>query len=227
MHEGIGSTGKGIGAARADRIMRRAKRIEDDGDLVETLYEAGADFIDLPNLARSGHWDYIIIEGTQGFGLGLHAGFYPYCTSSDCRAIDFLAMAGINPWHGYTEFNIWGAARVFPIRVAGNSGPLRNETTWDELGLPPEFTTVTKKMRRVGQWDRGLVSNACRANGGPGTVQVAVTMLDQLFPELAGVTETHRIMEHDHAFAWLNQREQETSCRVGLVTTGPNTGVFL
>jgi adenylosuccinate synthase len=227
MYESIGSTGKGIGAARADRIMRKALQVEDDGRVIEQLYEAGGDFIDVPNLARSGHWDYIVVEGTQGFGLGLHAGFYPYCTSSDCRAIDFLAMAGINPWQGYTEFNVWGAARVFPIRVAGNSGPLRTETTWDALGLPPEYTTVTKKMRRVGKWDRVLVSSACRANGGPGTVQVAITMLDQLFPELAGAVKGHQILEHDGALAWINQREQETSCRVSLVTTGPNTGVFL
>ncbi|WP_369007005.1 adenylosuccinate synthetase, partial [Staphylococcus aureus] len=39
----------------------------------------------------------IILEGTQGYGLGLHAGMYPYCTSSNTRSIDFLAMAAIYP----------------------------------------------------------------------------------------------------------------------------------
>jgi len=61
--------------------------------------------------------------------------------------------------------------RCHPIRVAGDSGPLLGETSWDEIaseaGLAvdlKEFTTVTKKVRRVGRFDAALVSRAIAAN---------------------------------------------------------------
>jgi adenylosuccinate synthase len=59
----IGSTGKGIGGARADRIMRRADTISAVPSLRHLMSEPGAF-----NLADQGH---VIIEGTQGYGLGL------------------------------------------------------------------------------------------------------------------------------------------------------------
>lgn len=229
MHESIGSTGKGIGAARADRIMRKARQVKDDEELVKHLRNLGVSVGSVADELLLGYYSRIVVEGTQGFGLGLHAGYYPFCTSSDCRAIDFLAMAGINPW-------LWGdvdvlrvvaVARVYPIRVAGNSGPLVGETTWEGLGLPPEFTTVTNKMRRVGEWDPTLVREAVMANGGAPVVELAVTMLDQKFPDLAGVTEVQRIREHTEAMDWLAGVDIACGARVSMVTTGPNTGVWL
>ena len=56
-------------------------------------------------------------------------------------------------------------ARTYPIRVAGNSGPLKNELTWEEISRRVgkqvmERTTVTNKIRRVGEWDEELLDNA-------------------------------------------------------------------
>ena len=63
------------------------------------------------------------------------------------------------------------AVRTYPIRVAGNSGPLVNEITWEEVrqrsGYPTdirEFTTTTKKLRRVGLFDLELVQRAAMVN---------------------------------------------------------------
>src|SRR5215207_4147255 len=98
----IGSTGKGIGAARADRIMRQAQIAADviDGERweVRDVSRTATEYL------VGGH---VIIEGTQGYGLGLHAGYYPYCTSRDCRAIDFLAEAGITPWTSTFGIDVW------------------------------------------------------------------------------------------------------------------------
>lgn len=93
----MGSTGKGVGAARSDRIMRTAKVASDwpGLDRFGTVLDTQA-YLDAALRSNTGY--AVIIEGTQGYGLGLHAGYYPYCTSSDCRAIDFLAMAGVAPW---------------------------------------------------------------------------------------------------------------------------------
>ena len=174
----LGSTAKGIGAARADRIWRYAKLWADNSVSMEHIDTA--EFM----RKRLAYGATVVIEGTQGFGLGLHAGNYPKCTSSDCRAIDFLAMAGLSPWAPEVgEFQVWVAARVRPIRVAGNSGPMKGETSWAELGLPEERTTVTQKVRRVGEWDGDLVRRAVTANGGAPVVRVALTMVDTLFPE--------------------------------------------
>jgi len=225
----LGSTGKGVGAARADRLMRQAKRVIDDGVFIDELEARGVRITNTAyDLALRSDDGRIVIEGTQGFGLGLHAGLYPHCTSSDCRAIDFMSMAGVMPWQfDYTSLKVWVTCRVFPIRVAGNSGPMTNETSWDALGLPTEYTTVTKKPRRVGYWDQALVRAAVLANGGAPTVALAITMLDQLFPNTKGIKETHKLITETDAMAWLTKVQDESYARIELVTTGPNTGVFL
>lgn len=179
----IGSTGKGIGAARSDRIWRRAQLAGDSLELRELIEDK---YIrDIHDQINRTTQEDVVIEGTQGFGLGLHAGYYPKCTSSDCRAIDFIAMSGISPWSsGFwrEELAIHVVIRPYPIRVAGDSGELKNETTWDELGLAAEKTTVTQKVRRVGQFDPDLVIRAVEANG-TNHSQLHLAMADQLVPE--------------------------------------------
>lgn len=219
--ERIGSTGKGIGAARADRIMRRALLVRDTA--LNDLY--GVDHV-APLLERHlAEDDTVQIEGTQGYGLGLHHHHYPQVTSSDCRAIDFMAMAGVNPWsNNATETDIWVVYRPYPIRVAGNSGPLHGETTWAQLGLEEERTTVTQKVRRVGHWDPELATAALRANGGPSeSVHVAITMMDQLAPELAGCTNWDEIWGHRKAIDFLERAEHDLQSGVELVGTSDRT----
>lgn len=241
----LGSTGKGIGAARADRIYRLAKRVMDDPTVVLQLEAEGITIVpseeNLPSAWLTQQRASVIIEGTQGFGLGLHAGYYPQSTSSDCRAVDFMAMSGISPWQaGIQRLNIWLVARMFPIRVAGNSGPMKGETTWAELGLPEEHTTVTHKVRRVGEWDSELVKRAVIDNGGGtalstrgASVLVALTMVDQKWPGMAGVTNlpgyamTGPDEEVEAMREFFRQVELETGAAIGAVTTSPNTIAWL
>lgn len=229
MHERIGSTGKGIGAARADRIMRTARRVADDTWLLDQLKKRGIRVANTSRLAQEFYRPRtLVVEGTQGYGLGLHAGHYPQCTSSNCRAIDFLAMAGISPWSRYvTDLQVMAVARVYPIRVAGNSGPLANETTWAELGLPEELTTVTRKVRRVGLWDDELVAAAVRENGGEPTVSLAISMIDQLVPTVEGVTSKSVLLENHKVREFIRNVEQTSNARVRMVTTSDRTAVWL
>jgi adenylosuccinate synthase len=214
----IGSTGKGIGAARADRIMRTA-------EVAETLYR---DQLGV-KMAASGpfpidDYDRVIVEGTQGYGLGLHTPNYPQVTSSDCRAVDFLAMAGISPWDTGVYVNVLVVVRCFPIRVAGNSGPLKDETTWEALGLPEERTTVTRKVRRVGAWDPQLLADAIRANGGGNwnpRVQLVLTMVDQMFPQDKDVTHDGNLSDEAREFISSVQRDHQIE--VAYVGTSPTT----
>lgn len=212
MFERIGSTQKGIGVARAERIMRRAMLLRD------FLYETHDTAALLQEALVEGAT--VQVEGTQGYGLGLHTRFYPYTTSSDCRAIDFLAMAGINPWVDDDQFEIWVVARTHPIRVAGNSGPLEGETNWEALGFEPELTTVTGRVRRVGAWDEKLVEDAIAANGST-HVRLALTFADYWWPEIHGVSEPG-VLTPD---MWdrLEEIEENVGAQVQLLGTGPDT----
>jgi len=216
--QAVGSTGKGIGAARADRLMRQASLWGSTGHPLATHPSTSEVLIN--HLANGGH---VLVEGTQGYGLGLHAGHYPKCTSSDTRAIDMLAMAGINPWGTEVDdFEVAVVARTFPIRVAGASGELKGETTWDDLGLPTERTTVTQKVRRVGTWDPDLVRSAVTANGRGEHTWVALTMFDHLFPELAGKTSAALTGEQRD---WLADAESQIGAPIRMLGTGPSTWI--
>lgn len=226
----IGSTAKGIGAARADRIWRTASRVRDHltsgvvGQVIDTSRLIMAHLNSFNDV-------HVVIEGTQGFGLGLHTEFYPQCTSGDCRAVDFLAQAGVSPWtESVQKLDVWVVARTYPIRVAGNSGPLAGETSWDALGLPVEKTTVTKKVRRVGEWDPGLVRQAVRANGGPSSnVRLALTMVDYKIPEIKGAKRFVALDEDTRKklVRLVREVEIDTMARVALVGTGPTSIIDL
>lgn len=176
---GTGTTGKGIGGARARRALRQANLVR-DSNFPEHGYKIQDTQMVVQKAALNGY--PVLIEGTQGHVLGSHAGYYPYSTSGDCRAIDFMAWSGLGPMRAL----VYVVLRYHPIRIAGNSGPLPGETTWEELGIKPELTTVTRKVRRVGHWNWGWPAASIRANAGPGGVRPVLTFADYAWPELAG-----------------------------------------
>lgn len=109
--------------------------------------------------------------------------------------------------------------RTMPIRVAGNSGPLKDEVTWEEVqqmvGRPvKETTTVTNLTRRIGRWDEDLVRRAAMVNRPTHTV---VTFLDYMFPE---VHKTRGVVEDDGARSFANLVRLLTGSQVDLVGTG-------
>jgi adenylosuccinate synthase len=173
--ESIGSTGSGTGAAVISRAARMAPEIPpatlagETPDLSRYIQDTS------PILRRAlTAGERILIEGTQGFGLSaIHGEAWPKVTSRDTTAAGFLAEAGLSP---LDVDQIILVIRCHPIRVAGDSGPLAGETDWQtiatgahasrELG---EFTSVTKKLRRVGQFAGDLVRMAIATNS-PTTV---------------------------------------------------------
>lgn len=223
----IGSTAKGIGAARADRIWRRASIWQDYADWAGAVEGGWLEPINTAQMLNEhlASGIDVVIEGTQGFALGLHAGWYPFCTSSDCRTVDFLAMAGVAVGGANgPEIEPWVVLRSFPIRVAGNSGPMAQETTWDDLGLlsggyiRPEKTTVTQRIRRVGYWDPELAAAGVAANGGA-DVKVALSMFDYWHPELAGKTGRGELgTQH---WRHIERVEKQVGAEVLLLGTGP------
>lgn len=111
-----------------------------------------------------------LVEGSQGYSLGINAGFYPYCTSRDCTVWRLLADAGVMMKH-HDSLKVIGSARVHPIRVGntadGYSGdfyPDQRELSWEELGQTPEKTTVTQRVRRVFSFSEKQIKDAIFAN---------------------------------------------------------------
>lgn len=162
----IGSTQSGTGAAVSARINRlgNVKLARDDESLKPFVRPA------MPFLReRLNKNERIIVEGTQGFGLSvLHARDYPFTTSRDTTAAGFVAEAGLSP---LDVDDIVLVIRAFPIRVAGNSGPLPKEFSWEELTAESgsqspiiEYTSVTKNMRRVARFDPEIVRQAILYN---------------------------------------------------------------
>lgn len=226
-----GSTCKGVGAARADRIHRTAMTwgltTRKYGDQYATCAAGGIASLARSQLRVGGT---VLIEAAQGYGLGLHTQYYPKTTSADCRAIDALADVGLSPWGLGIEPEVWVVVRPYPIRVAGDSGPLRNETTWETLGLPQEHTTVTGKVRRVGLWEPALVAQAVAANGGS-RCRIWLSMADQLVPAVTGMTHFGQLTALDSTELADLEGYLGTVARCGApvhaIGTGPVTAIVL
>ena len=150
-NEKIASTQKGVGAALADKVRRTSKLAKDCKGLTDHF-----------NIGRVLLNSYIVegaavsLEIPQGYSLGLNNGFYPYTTSRQCTVAQGLSDSGISPkLLGKVAMSL----RTFPIRVGAvpdvadsHSGDWYHDQvqlTWDDVGVPPETTTVTGRVRRV------------------------------------------------------------------------------
>jgi adenylosuccinate synthase len=211
LHQRIGSTGEGVGAARLKRIRRDMEEHSIVMLNLKTFDKMGmvCDTVSLLDKAQS-----FLLEGTQGSGLSLVHGPWPFCTSADTNAAQLCADAGISPLR---LKEVMLVARTMPIRVAGNSGPLINEVSWQALSdrlkkFVIERTTVTKKVRRIGEWDDELFRRAVRLNGP--RPSVALTFLDYLNPEDEGVTKWSSISDVSARFVYRLENEFDVSVKL-------------
>jgi len=159
---GIASTMQGSAAAAIEKMMRST-----DANTAQKVANDGADEDGAPlpmwflsAIATHQEWEdilagaqNILAEGSQGHSLGINAGFYPYCTSRDCSPARFLSDMGI-PISMLGK--VIGTARTYPIRVgntpdgySGDHYPDQHEVSFEQIGQPDEYTTVTQRKRRV------------------------------------------------------------------------------
>jgi adenylosuccinate synthase len=174
-------------------------------------------------IARGGR---VLLEGTQGFGLSLHHGTYPFVTSRDTTAGTLCGDAGVSP---SLLDEIILVVRTYPIRVAGNSGPLYDEITWQEVTRAAhspkpliERTTVTKNVRRVGRFDLELVKRAVLIN--PPT-QIALTFIDYIDHANAGKRHYDELTATAKRF--IAMLERELGIPVTLISTGAHTAEMI
>jgi adenylosuccinate synthase len=217
----IGSTAQGVGAATSRKILRTAANpkvqlakdipelapyIKPTLDVLERAFSQGA---------------RIFVEGTQGTGLSIHHGIYPYVTSRETSGSGCLAEAGIAPSRVRKTIM---AVRTYPIRVEGNSGPMQNELNWqvisDRSGIPldellaAERTTTTDKKRRVAEFDWNLLRKAASLNG---PTDIALTFADYITIENRKARRFEQLSEP--TIRLVEEIERVAAAPVSLITT--------
>ena len=209
----IGSTGKGCGAALSDRIWRTNFKLA--RDVLKNKFNV----VDVSEIINNGinKGKSILVEGTQGFGLSIYHGIYPYTTARDTTAANFLAEAGISP---LSVKEIILVIRTYPIRVAGPSGPIPNEISWEKLSKQIgksiiEMTTVTGKIRRVAEFDIEIVKKAIQINR---PTQIALQFLNYLFPEDENKTKWNSLSAS--AKKYILNLEKQLGIPIILIGTG-------
>ncbi|MFA5936710.1 MAG: adenylosuccinate synthetase [Candidatus Paceibacterota bacterium] len=212
-----GSTAEGVGPAQARKVLRRDVTTANTSPALKPY---------LTNVAKElhamlGERQRIMLEGTQGAGLSMNHGQYPFTTSRDVLASSLLSDAGLPP----SECEkVYGVLRTYPIRVAGNSGPIGEETTWQDVerrcGAPEgsivERTTVTNRIRRVGEidWDMLRYTSALNAPDG-----VFLMFADYLDWRLHGSNDYGAITPG--VWSFVKKVESVCHCEVLALSTGP------
>jgi adenylosuccinate synthase len=219
LRDRIGSTLSGTGSATARKVLR-------DPELmlardIPALRPYIGNVAELVNEQLDNDVT-VIVEGTQGFGLSLHhSDAYPFATSRDTTAAAFLSESGLSP---LLVRNVYVVLRTYPIRVAGNSGPLPGEITWEEVakraGYPhalAEYTTVTKRLRRVAEFDWDLARKAVQINRPTG---IALHGVDYLNYTDYGKSEWSDLSKISRAF--IRELEVALNVSVAFIFTGPD-----
>ncbi|MFH1721389.1 MAG: adenylosuccinate synthetase [Candidatus Altiarchaeota archaeon] len=230
----IGTTGSGCGPANADRVNRIAKQAKEFEELDDYL-------VDVPKLVNDAldKNDNVLLEASQGFGLSLYYGNYPYVTSKDTSASSACADVGVGPTRvdevivvfkaymsrvGHDPFvhylineeiegdDLW--ERILErAKAEGHKGENDNQIIAQHL---KEVGTVTGRPRKIGKFDFELAKYSTRVNG---ATQIAVTCLDKLFPDSFGIRD-YESLDKD-AQTYIKLIESELHRKITLISTGP------
>lgn len=246
LREDISSTGSGSGLAAARRIVGRGK----SSTILARDAEELRHFVgDAPTFRGKttarlelayAHGKSVLLEGTQGSGLSIYHGPYPYVTSRDTNVAGCLTEAGISPGRVRRVLLV---VRSTPIRVANpiarqlpgdglsdieglspTSGPLKHETTFQEIaeraGLEAdvlrknEITSTTKRDRRVGWFEWDQFREACLINT---PTDIVLTFSDYLDSGNANARRFEQLSMGTIRF--IEELEQVSNAPVSLVTT--------
>ncbi len=220
----IGSTGQGVGSATARRIMNRGSgtKLALHVPELKPFICSGFEVLD-GVFARNGK---VCLEGTQGTGLSLFHGNYPYVTSRDTTAAGCIAEAGIPPGKVRRVIMV---CRTHPIRVespvGGTSGPISQEISFEAIsersGIPLEVlqhterTSTTARKRRVGEFDWGLLRKAAILNQ---PTDIALTFADYLNQKNQAAKRLEQL--DPDTINFIHEVERVSKAPVSLISTG-------
>ena len=234
LKEKVGTTGSGCGPANSERANRTIKLAQEVPELSKYLADVP---LEVNTALDSGK--NVLIEASQGFGLSLYYGTYPFVTSKDTSASMAATDIGVGPtrirdvivvYKAYTtrvgagpmqhyidessikDYPIWQEV-LEEAKKKGHTGTV-NEILSKYLG---EKGTVTGRSRRIGDYDYELAKYSAMVNG---ATQLCITCLDKIFPECSSVKEYGKLSSRakDH----VKRIAKEIGVKVTLISTGPN-----
>lgn len=224
LQKAISSTRQGVGFATSRRIRHRGGKIKLAADYKQLrAYTTKSVWEELEKSYSAGH--KVLVEGTQGAGLSIYHGSYPFVTSRDTSVAGCLSEAGISPSRVRKVVMV---CRTYPIRVqnppGGTSGPMSKEITWSEVSrrsgialrkiLKTEKTSTTNRDRRVSEFDWALLRKAAAING---PTDIALTFADYLHKHNEDARRFEQLEADDIQF--VEQIERVAAAPVSLIST--------
>lgn len=198
----LGSTGKGCSVALRRRIERG-----DDAHQIGGHWAQEWRLVDTESLLNQAvdQGAKVVIEGTQGVLLDLCLGPYPYTTHRQTGPAQWMMECGLSP---SLPTDIVMVLRTYPIRVAGNSGPLPHEIDWTTLARDINRMNVQAGMEPL------VDPEAIAAYDGEmarmGYVRGNHKWGDNLDALRNGPTEAFSTLSYDHREAWSHLIERTT-----------------
>lgn len=226
----ISSTAQGVGYATSRRILHRGESsVRMAKDIAEFRPFIRDTYGELEKAFSEGK--KVFLEGTQGTGLSLYHGIYPYVTSRDTTVAGCLAEAGISPGRVRKVIMV---CRTYPIRVADpdvkgkTSGFMSQPLDWDEIakraGLnedqlrEAERTSTTNRKRRVAEFDWQLLRKAAFLNS---PTDIALTFADYLSKDNMKAKRFDQL--NDETIRFTQEVERVALAPVTLISTGFNS----
>jgi len=166
----VAGTRTGTGAALARKVYRDERAVFKNFIETTDLRIPKNVYVSQHNVTSNLMWrrSRVFMEVSQGFSLGINSQFYPKVTSRECTVMQGIADARLPPQSVTRTYMV---IRTFPIRVGNHEGfssgdcyPDQNEITWESIGVEPELTTVTQRVRRVFTFSEMQYMEALRAN---------------------------------------------------------------
>ncbi len=205
----LGTTGTGCGPANADRALRILKIARDIDVLKDFLTDVPGEIHEAIE-----NDEKVLIEGTQGTFLSLYHGTYPYVTSKDVTASAICSDVGLGPKFVKDVLVVF---KAYVTRVG--AGPLPGELSEEEAKKRGwfEIATVTGRKRRAAPFNYELAKRAVMLNS---ATMLAITKLDKVFPEVAGVRDFDKLS--DEAIMFIKNIERKVGVPVKIISTGPD-----
>lgn len=195
----IGTTGRGMGIAYAEKAHRDGVRLA-DLDWAEKMAEFdGEDLayinkykdqllsmrVDLVAKMHEFKNDNILFEGAQGAMLDIDSGTYPYVSSGTYCAAGACTGSGIGP---HSIDKILGVFKAYETRVGNGPMPTEfNDADEAESELcryvrdtGREYGVTTGRARRCGYLDLVALRYACRFNSMDGLVLTHLDIYDAM-----------------------------------------------
>ena len=205
----IGSMRSGCGPANSERAMRKKdiNLAKDINELKLYVTEVSREINEAIEQNKG-----VLLEGTQGFGLSLFHGPYPFVTSKDTTASQIAADVGIGPTRVDEVVVV-----IKPYVTRAGMGPLDEYETIrvEEDEIRPGVAIGSK--RRIGKFDWDLARRALVTNG---ATQIALTNLDRFWEEDKGVKTLNELTKETQNF--IEELEKKLKVPVTLISNGPN-----